>query len=101
MSRNIQDYLKKLNEEKQTKLQYKEQKDYHIQRLLDEIEYRTQTEKSWNDLKKEKEALDIKIEAFEKEVAAAQKALQIYRSVRRDTEYQRTTQTPAEHRWGP
>ena len=99
MSRNIKDYLKKLNEKKQTKLQYKEQNDYHIQRLFDEIEYRTQTEKSWNDLKKEREALDIKLEAFEKEVAVAQKALQIYRSVRRDPEYQRTTQTPAEHRW--
>ena len=99
MSSNTQDYLQKLIEEKQTKQLYVKQKDNHIQNLLDDIEYRTQTEKSWNDLKKEREALDIKLEAFEKEVAAAQKALQIYRSVRRDPEYKRTTQTPAEHRW--
>ena len=99
MSSNTQDYLKKLIEEKQTKQLFLEQKDNQIQNLLDDIEYRMQTEKTWNHLKKEREALDIKLEAFELEVAAAQKALQIYRSVRKDPEYRRTTQTPAEHRW--
>ena len=99
MSSNIQDYLKKLNEERRSKILFVERINQDIQSILDEIEERQHAEKSLADLQTEREALDTKLDAFQTEVEAARKALQIYRRIRKDPEYRRTSQTPAEHRW--
>ena len=99
MSSNIQDYLKKLNEERRSKILFVKRINQDIQSILDEIEERQHAEKSLADLQTEREALDTKLDAFQTEVEAARKALQIYSRIRKDPEYRRTSQTPAEHRW--
>lgn len=99
MSIHIQDYLKKLNEERRSKILFVKRINQDIQSILDEIEERKHAEKSLADLQTEREALDTQLDAFQTEVEAAKKALQIYRKIRKDPEYRRTSQTPAEHRW--